>query len=102
MTVHECMNGVMYKIMSHPCIPCQAYRLGFRYPKYIFMTYGWYADKWWTGSATSSQYNCTAEERATILPYTMGPLLPEFPADLDAEAEPGIVSLILLSTCFYI
>ena len=62
----------------------------------MIMTYGWYVDNWWTGSATSSQYNCTAEERATILPYTMGPLLPEFPADVNTEAEPGIVSFILL------
>ena len=61
----------------------------------MIMTYGWYVDEWWTGPATSSQYNCTAEERATILPYTMGPALSEFPADLDAEAEPGIVSLYL-------
>ena len=58
------------------------------------MTYSWYADNWWTGPAISSEYNCTAEERATILPYTMSLVLPEFPADLDAEAEPGIVSFV--------
>ena len=59
----------------------------------MIITYGWYNENWWTGPATSSQYNCTAEDRATILPYTMGPVLPEFATDLDAEAEPGIVSV---------
>ena len=72
----------------------QAYRLGFHYPKYMFITYGWYANNWWTIPATSSRYNCTAEERATVLPYTLAPTVPEFPTDLNAQAEPGIVSLL--------
>ena len=62
----------------------------------MILTYGWYNDLWWTDDATSSNYNCTAEERASILPYTMGPRLPEYPTDLDAEAEPGIVSLLYI------
>ena len=62
----------------------------------MIMTYGWYADEWWMRPATSSKYNCTDEERATILPYTMAPNLPEFPADEGAKAEPGIVSLTFL------
>ena len=60
----------------------------------MLITYGWYANNWWTVPATSSQYNCTAEERATVLPYTLAPTVPEFPTDFSALAEPGIVSLL--------
>ena len=60
----------------------------------MFITYGWYVDNWWTIPAISSQYNCTAEERATVLPYTLAPTVPEFPTDFNARAEPGIVSLL--------
>ena len=60
----------------------------------MIITYGWYADNWWTEPATSSQYNCTAEERATVLLYTLSPIVPEFPTDFNAQAEPGIVSLL--------
>ena len=59
----------------------------------MLITYGWYDHGWWAEPATSSEYNCTAEERATVLPYTMGPITHEFPDNLSAEAETGIVSL---------
>ena len=72
----------------------QAYRLGFRYPKYMFITYGWFSNNWWTEPATSSQHNCTAEERATVLLYTLAPIVSEFPTNLSAQAEPGIVSCV--------
>ena len=59
----------------------------------MFITYGWYVNNWWTEPATSAKYNCTAEERATVVPYTLAPVVPEFPADFTARAEPDIVSL---------
>ena len=59
----------------------------------MVITYGWYVDEWWIGPATSSEYNCTAEERATVLPYTMGPKQREYPTDEFAEAEPEIVNI---------
>ena len=58
------------------------------------ITYGWYLDEWWTGNATSVGYDCTDEERASILPYTLAPLIREEPSDLDSEAEPSIVSIL--------
>ena len=58
------------------------------------ITYGWYPDEWWTGPATSYGYNCTAKQRATVLPYTLAPLLREEPSDFGAEAEPNIVSIL--------
>ena len=70
----------------------QAYRRDFRYPKYMFITYGWYVDKWWEGPPTIREYDCSAEERASLLPYTLAPLAPEFPDGMDTRAEPNIVS----------
>ena len=70
----------------------QAYIRGFHYPKYMFLTYGWYASKWWEIAGDSSKYNCTAEERASVLTYTLGPLIPEIPTGVDTVAEPNIVS----------
>ena len=60
----------------------------------MFITYGWYANNWWTVPATSSKYNCTAEEKATVLPYTLAPIVSEFPTNFSSQAEPGIVSCI--------
>lgn len=67
------------------------------YPEFMIITYGWYRDEWWTLPATSDRYNCTAKERATILPYTLAPLQREEPTDLGAEAEPNIVSILMFS-----
>ena len=61
----------------------------------MFITNGWYVDEWWIGPATSSEYKCTAEERATVLQYTLAAVQRESPiaTNLDAEAEPEIVSI---------
>ena len=70
----------------------QAYKRGIHYPKYMLLTYGWYSNGWWKGEATSSQYNCTDEQRASVLLNTLAPLTQEYPLDFEAVAEPGIVS----------
>ena len=56
------------------------------------ITYGWYGDKWWTGPTYYTIHDCTAEEIATVLKYTLAPIQRDYPTDLDAVAEPGIVS----------
>lgn len=64
-----------------------------RYPEFMMITYGWYLDRWWTQPATSDEYDCTAEEVATVLPYTLAAIQRESPTNLDAKAEPDIVSI---------
>ena len=71
--------------------PMQAYAQGIRYPTHMLITYGWYSNGWWKGAATSSQYNCTDEERASVLLYTLAPIIQESYTDLTAEDESGIV-----------
>jgi hypothetical protein len=69
---------------------CKASRLGFHYPKYMFITYGWYVNNWWTGPGFSAEYNCTDEQRATVLPYTLAAIVPEFPTEFDVLTESDI------------
>ena len=54
----------------------------------MFITYGWYVDGWWKDS---NDGNCTGDELADMLLYTMGPIIREIPDD-DVIGEPGIVS----------
>ena len=65
-----------------------------QYPEFMMITSGWYLDEWWTEPATSDRYKCSPEERATVLPYTLAPLLREYPTYFDAKAEPNIVSIL--------
>ena len=41
----------------------------------------------------SDKYNCTAEDLEKVALYNIAAVLAEFPDDLDAVAEPNIVSL---------
>ena len=73
----------------------------------MFITYGWYANNWWIGPGASSQYNCTDEERATVVPYTLAVIVPEFLTDGNPHEEAGNVSLlqylyILQSLVYYL
>ena len=73
----------------------QAYVEGIRYPKYLLITYGWYSREWWKEGITYSNYTCTAEERASILAYSLAPRVRESYTDLTAEDDSGIVSNII-------
>ena len=71
----------------------QAYEEGVSYPKHMLITYGWYGSEWWKAKATSSQFNCTAEQRASILAYTLAPQVQESYTNLTTRDESGIVSI---------
>ena len=58
----------------------------------MFITYGWYGERWWGEGAISSDYNCTSEDLATVALYSVAAVLAEFPDEPDAIAEPNIVS----------
>jgi gamma-aminobutyric acid type B receptor len=68
-------------------ILCEAYRRGLRYPKYTFVTYGWYVSEWWKGS---NDRNCTGYELASLITNSFAPIIREFPMDDNQEGEPGI------------
>ncbi|XP_064390853.1 gamma-aminobutyric acid type B receptor subunit 2-like [Halichondria panicea] len=48
-------------------IICQAYLRGYTYPKYAWLTYGWYQDRWWTEEVNPEPTNCTDDQLAEAL-----------------------------------
>jgi gamma-aminobutyric acid type B receptor len=82
-------------------ILCEAYKSGLRYPKHMIITYGWYANNWWMEPATSDQYNCTAYERASVLLYTLAPVIREYPVNFSAQAEPDNITAAEFGTRYF-
>ena len=70
----------------------QAYYEGIGYPKYLLITYGWYGSEWWTGKASSKNFNCTAEQRSQALAYSLAPRVQEAFTNLTAPDVSGTVS----------
>ena len=70
----------------------QAYEEGLSYPKNVLITYGWYRGEWWTDKASSSQFNCTAKQRASVLAYAFASNVQQSYTNLTARDESGIVS----------
>lgn len=57
----------MYAIHARQLI-CQAYLRDMMYPKYVFLTFGWYEADWWIPPASEDVFHlCTPEERAEVL-----------------------------------
>ena len=67
----------------------------------MIITYGWYAKDWWKDPATSPQYNCSADDRGTVLNYTLAAVIREFPMNESAMAKPNIVSIQMSSTIVF-
>ena len=49
----------------------QAYRLGMRYPKYVFITYGAYEHQWWVSQSNHSDDECSSDDIANMLQYSL-------------------------------
>ena len=73
-----------------PYLNLQAYRSNMTYPRYMFLTYGWYEDRWF--AEEMQEDNCTSAQRESVLPYTLAVLQDEFLTNLSAITDTGIVS----------
>ena len=71
----------------------QAYNLNMTYPRYMFLTYGWYKDRWFAEEMQGDE--CTPAQRESVLPYTLAVLQDEFLTNLSAITDTGIVSMKL-------
>ena len=62
----------------------QAHKLGKRYPKHLFLTYGSYEFQWWTvedqNFVAEEELDCTAEDRAKVLEFSFAAL--HFPSSI--------------------
>ncbi len=45
----------------------QAYKQRLMYPKYVFITYGWYPRDWWRNGASGGELECSESELAQSL-----------------------------------
>ena len=78
----------------------QAYKYNKKYPQNLFLFYGWYIDKWWVGTEEDQENlkklypDCTSEQIASVVPYSLAPLQAEFLMDLNESTviSSGIVS----------
>ena len=65
-----------------------------KYPKYLFLTYGSYESKWWIPPLDEDVYHqCTPEQRAEVLLYSLAVLNFQFSNEDDgSDTDTGIVS----------
>ena len=85
---------LIHAACSHflPYMSCpQAYQRGLRYPRHLFLTYGWYVQEWWR--VEDQNLSCTAQERESVLNRTLAFLQFDFIEDLDMSTSIGIVRL---------
>ncbi len=79
----------------------QAYLKGLTYPKYVWLTYGWYQDRWWTEEMNPEQTNCTDHQLAEVLHRSLVlQLIPNL-NDLNTTTDTGLVSLNIIISCIY-
>ena len=69
----------------------QAHRRGLKYPLFTFMHAAWWSPQWWQGN-NSAGYECTLEERESVVEYSLAVLLYEYIANFSDVAETGLVS----------
>ena len=71
----------------------KAHKLEMRYPKHLFLTYGTYESQWWAveddKSFVEEELNCSAEDRATVLEFSLAAL--HFEISVSASVYPGIM-----------
>ena len=94
-TVHIYVLNICYT--STPPLPyVQAHSLGMTYPRYMFLTYGWYGDRLLAEEVQGDE--CTLTQRKSVLLYTLAVIQEEFLTNLSAITDTGIVSWHFLWT----
>ena len=87
------LHYTLTSLVSHP----QAYQHGLRYPHHLLLTLGWYDHNWWL--VEDRNFNCTAQERESVLPMSLSFLQFDFLHDRNLTTDTGIVRLLFV--CFH-
>ena len=61
------------------------------YPRYVWITYAWYEDEWWTSDENSEPIDCDENELAQMLRQSLAVEVVPVPDDRDAETDVGVV-----------
>jgi hypothetical protein len=71
-----------------------------RYPKHLFLTYGTYESQWWAveddESFIKEELNCSAEDRAKVLEFSLAALHFEIPSSRTVRLSLVHVHLVLI------
>ena len=49
----------------------QAFHVGTHYPTHLLLTFHWYEERWWLKENSDVSLTCTAEERESVLVYSL-------------------------------
>ena len=83
----------------------QAHKLGMRYPKHLFLTYGTYESQWWTlenDGSVEGGLSCNAEDRAKVLEFSLAAAVLHYPSSRTASVHLALILLYMHYTAFYI
>ena len=72
----------------------QAYHRGLQFPRYLFVTIGWYSNFWWRED--EQNLSCTIEERENVLGHSLvvsDEIFLDAERDANVMTTPGIVSV---------
>ena len=85
--------------MHHlPLLPnAQAYKSNMTYPRYMFLTYGWYEDRWFAEEEQGD--DCTPAQRESVLQHTLAVRWDEFLTNCSIITDTGIVSQYFHESC---
>jgi len=56
-----------FLVLIHMHMNVQAYKRGYRYPRYLFILFGWYSPEWWKTTASE----CTAAHLELALQHSL-------------------------------
>ena len=71
----------------------QAARRNLTYPRYVWITFGWYPDSWWTQAVSTVYVPCTDEELEAFILNARMIQIRQYPTpnDIDETTIAGIV-----------
>lgn len=68
----------------------QAHKLDMTYPRYVYITYGWYANYWWV---PKEDINCTVQEMEEVLDNSLAMFAYPRIQNSSEVIDAGIVSI---------
>lgn len=77
----------MYHVFAAQLL-CQAYGAGVQYPGHVLIHPAWYQERWWNDS--NIDFNCSLEERESVLEHMLSIYQYEFIEDVDDKADNGV------------
>ena len=83
----------------------QAHKLGMRYPKHLFLTYGTYESQWWTlenDRSVEEELNCNMEDRAKVLEFSLAAAVLHYPSSRAASVHLALILLCIIRHSIFI